>query len=101
MTVGIVAVDSINRKDIPKENETIEDDLEVDHIVPHIKEMVVYFRDKESCPFNRGNWMIDILTYNNQLHCIKLPKEMSEKEVMRYLEPLKTKLESYKLKGMH
>jgi len=101
MKMAIVETNGINRKDIPTEKETIDDDLEIDIMLSHIKEMIVYFRPAEKCPFNRGNWVIDIIMLNNQLFCIKLPKEMTEAELMRYLKPLTDKLDTRKRKGKH
>lgn len=94
-------VHGLNKRKIPKKGETIENDLNVDIVVPFIKEMCVYFRPKEVCPYNRGNWVIDLLMNDNMMLCLKLPKEMKEDDVMKWLKPLTNKLEAFKKSKMN
>ncbi len=98
---SLIEVNTLNRKEIPKPDETIEDDLEIDKLVSNIKEMNVYFRDKESCPYKRGNWVIDIILITNQLMCLKYPKEMKRAEFLRFIKPLTTALDNYKKSKMN
>jgi hypothetical protein len=92
----IQEIDAFNRHDIPKQGETIVDDIvNLEKTIPLVKCLDIYFRDKEACPFGRGNWIIDIIFSDSQALMFKLPKEMSEKQVMDYSKPLIEKLESY------
>ena len=87
----IQTVDSVKRKSIPDENETIADDLNLEMM----KELKIasancYYRPPDVCPFNRGNWIIDFMSIDSYvIHCIKLPKEMSEERFKNFIEPLK------------
>ncbi len=101
MKIALVKVEAFNRNEMPKEGETIEDDLHVDRMVPLIKEMMVYFRDKDKCPQKRGNWIIDFILADDELYCIKLPKQMTEKQVWDFIKPLTDKLEAYKKSKMN
>lgn len=86
-------VNCLNRRTIPSENETISDDVDIEKTIPLVKEMTIYFRDKESCPMNRGNWIVDLHMADNQLCAIKLPKEMQEKDVLKYMQPMIDRLD--------
>lgn len=99
--IHIVKVETMNRNQIPTADETIENDIDLDAIVPNITEVKAYFRSPEKCPYKRGNWIIDIILFGSQLNCMKLPKEMSKEEVLRWLEPLHVKLRAHNLKGKH
>lgn len=50
--------------------------------------LYVYLRDERDCPFARGNWMIDIVFDDGEIQCIKLPKEITEEQVNKWLQPL-------------
>lgn len=96
--IEIQEVNGVTRQSIPKENETIFTDFNQD-LFKKAVDITCYYRPKEECPFNRGNWMIDIVTSNEmsfRIMCIRLPKEMTEDQVMKYSKPLIDYLESEK-----
>lgn len=86
MSVKIEKIGGTHRKSIPGIHETIYDDFDIP--IDHIKSVMVYFRDKNRCPFNRGNWIIDIEYIDGSIFCIKLPKEMAEVHVINWAKPL-------------
>lgn len=81
-------VECSNRYEIPLEGETIADDFKIELMLPHIDTVNYYLRKQEECPFNRGNWIIDIRFIEGNLFCIKLPKEMTEENVIKFIKPL-------------
>ncbi len=87
-------VDVSVRNSIPKEDETILTDAHID--MDLIVRMDVYFRKPEDCPFNRGNWVIDIYSPYDQLFCLKLPKEMAKEQVLSYIKPITDELNKKK-----
>lgn len=86
----------LNRLSIPPEGKTIADEFDIDKMVPLISRVDVYLRDPATCPFGRGNWMIDIRFSAGNLFSIKLPKEMKEDQVDKFIEPLVNLLEESK-----
>lgn len=88
MKLKIQQVDCQVREDIPPENETIEEDFHLDILVSMIAEINWYFRLPEECPFNRGNWILDITLLDGTLKCFKFRKEMSEERFREFLKPL-------------
>lgn len=88
MDIKIEEVQGYNKISIPDEDETIGDFLNLEELAPVIKEVMIYERPKEACPFARGNWVIDTRLKNGQLTSIKLPLKMKEEQVMRYVKPL-------------
>src|ERR1700678_2908926 len=88
MKPTVEKVNCLNRNTVPPEGETIADDFEIEKMAPLIHDMTIYLRKKEDCPFNRGNWMIDIRLINGALWSLKLPKEMKKAEVMNHVQPL-------------
>jgi hypothetical protein len=100
-TLEVKSVECINRNSIPPENETIADDCQIEKLISNLKSIDVYFRDKEVCPFNRGNWIIDMLFDNGLLFSLKLPKEMDETHVMKWIKPLYDGLDEYKKSKMN
>ena len=97
-------IDCKVREAIPNENETILSDYPIDKVIPSIKEFSVYFREKKACPFNRGNWIIDIVINTSEgekFYCIKLPSEMTEDSVKKYVEPLTILLQDYQKQKLH
>lgn len=78
-------VDCFVRNSIPSESDNIN---EFDFNPKNIVYMDVYFRKPEDCPFARGNWLVDVYMTDETMVCIKLPKEMSEKQVLSYVKPL-------------
>ena len=84
----IEEVECSNRKEIPLENETIADDFEIEKMAPFIKQVSVYLRDSFECPFGRGNWMIDMRFLDGRLFSIKLPKQMKEDDIKKFVQPL-------------
>jgi hypothetical protein len=87
-------VDCYVSHSIPTDKENILTDF--DFNIPNIHSVGVYFREPEACPFARGNWLIDIHFIDDTISCIKLPKEMSEEQVMSYIKPLINILEDRK-----
>jgi hypothetical protein len=88
MEITYQEVQGFNRKDIPDENETVGDFLNLDELAPLVHTVAIYERPKEACPLARGNWVIDIKLKYGQLICIKLPLTMTDEQVLRYADPL-------------
>ncbi len=89
------SVETINRDSAPLFNETIEDDIHIDKLLKVFSSFKFYLRDKESCPFNRGNWVIDFFIPGMPLFAsfsIKLPSSMKEEEIIRWIKPLKERM---------
>lgn len=90
-------VEGTHRTTIPTSNETIADDMHIDEVAKAFSAIRIYFRDKESCPFNRGNWVIDFFSGLNRIipsFCMKLPAEMKEEDVHRWAKPLGDKFKN-------
>jgi hypothetical protein len=90
-------VDTVNRSEIPLSNETIEDDIDLDVLLKTFSGFQVYVRDKESCPYNQGNWIIDFFTLDNPDFpgfSFKLPACMKQEEVMKWIKPLEEKIKN-------
>jgi hypothetical protein len=98
-------VHGLNLKEIPKQGETIKYDMNIEYIVPRIKDLKIYYIPKEVCPYNRGNWILDFEIREDDgnigLMCIKLPKEMKEEEVLEWTKPLLDALEKFKKEKMN
>lgn len=95
----LMEVKTNNRLSIPEPNETILTDMKIN--AEAIYDMKVYFREPEDCPYNRGNWIIDIFFSETDLLCLKLPKEMSKEAVLAYIKPLTDELEmGYEFKNV-
>jgi hypothetical protein len=89
------SVHTMNRPSAPPPNETIEDDMNLDELLKVFCSFKVYFRDKESCPFNRGNWIIDFFMPNSPIlpgFSLKLPASMKKEEITKWLKPLTEKI---------
>lgn len=87
-------VESVVRGEIPLSDETIEDDIDIEGIIKVCQKVSVYFRDQQSCPFNRGNWLIDFFrSYEDVMPCFsfKLPKEMTREQIDKWVKPLMDK----------
>ncbi len=54
----------------------------------HLSQVKVYKRPKEECPFNRGNWVCDIIFDDGKIIVIKLPLKMTQEQVDVFCEPL-------------
>lgn len=76
------------KKEIPSKDETIEDSIHIDLLVPHIVNINVYFRKKDQCPLGRDNWIIDINLISDYLLCFKLPAAMKEEDVFSFFKPM-------------
>lgn len=87
MIVG-QSVECIVRDEIPFENETIEDDIDIKSLCKFISGFNVYRRDEMNYPVLRGNWIIDFLDKNDIFLCLKLPVEMTESQVQSWIKPL-------------
>lgn len=85
-------VEGLSMNEMPKPNDTIADDFDVPELKKVVKKIVVWFRDKNACPFGRGNWIVDIHTNEERLLpalSLKLPKQMTREQVINWLSPLK------------
>jgi hypothetical protein len=93
-------VRTVNKLSLPSETETISDDLHLEEILKVVVEITIYYRNKESCPYHRGNWVIDLFSEQDKripIFCIKLPTTMKEGEVNRYVKPL---IDAIKKRGL-
>lgn len=90
MEIKIEEVHGMVRRAIPEEGEDITEILnfDIDIAADLIESVNIRYRDKKACPFDRGNWLIDIKHNSGRIFCVKLPKEMTEAAVMRYAQPL-------------
>ncbi len=89
--------DCINRLGIPEKGITVIEDLKISNdrlnlLKEQLTNIEIYKREKEDCPFNRGNWICDQYygdnIYGDNIFCIKLPIEMEEEDVMKFFKPL-------------
>lgn len=87
MEIAIQKVDGIVIHDVPTDK--IDTWVNFD-VLPfrHIQSIQVYSRSKEECPFNRGNWVVDIIFDDGRIMALKLPLKMSKKQVHIFCEPL-------------
>lgn len=77
------------RKFKPELGVTISDDFDLDRIVKVLKGFSYYRREREDCPFARGNWIIDLYENDTDIFLsLKLPLEMTEDEIIQYIQPL-------------
>ncbi len=88
ISIKEVEVPGFTRSEIPEGNETIANDFNLDELLIISKEISYYYRAPEDCPFNRGNWILDIEFKNGQLMCFKYPKEMTEEQFVAFIKPL-------------
>lgn len=87
-------VDLIVKNEIFIKDEIIEDVISIDYLMLLFIRMIkVYYRSKEDCLFNRGNWIIDFFNMKDYFFdlCIKLLVEMSYEDILRYLKLFKDK----------
>lgn len=87
-------VNGVSREDIPNSDEDILTDFNFP--LEAIAGIDIYFRRPEDCPNGRGNWVIDVHFIDKPLFYIKLPKEMTEEQVARFVKPLFDKLKARK-----
>ncbi len=85
-------VHGYNHAEMPEENETIADSLDIEVLLPIIHSVSYYLRSPQDCPLARGNWILDIEAKDGQLYCFKYPKEMSEGRFVEFLQPLLSRL---------
>ena len=89
MPITMMHVDCLDRSKAPSPDETIDDDLHLNELCKAgVYRYDVYLRDKESCPWGRGSWMIDLWRDEDIVMSVKLPIEMNQEEVDRYCAPL-------------
>lgn len=74
--------------EIPDENISIEEILNIKEIVPIISFIHTYFIPPNICPFGIGNRVIEIILENRELIYIRLPKEMEYSHLEKYIHPL-------------
>lgn len=78
---------------IPEKDETIFTDFpELEANANFIDDVKYYYRAVDDCPFARGNWIIDIELFGN-IFALKLPLSMHANDVIRYIKPLRKKLD--------
>jgi hypothetical protein len=98
--IQVQQVSGTVRQTIPTKNQQIDELIDIKNFpFNYLKQLEIYRRSKEDCPFNRGNWVIDITFKNGQINFVKLPLEMAEEAVNHYCEPLINKLEEWKSKN--
>lgn len=90
--IEIKKIDSMVRSEVPEDGADVFSDFflshdEIDRIKKNLTALKIYKREKEECPFNRGNWVCDQF-YGENIFCIKLPIGMKEKDVLKYFKPL-------------
>lgn len=88
MGIDILEVSGLVRTEVPGDGETIATDFDINQMAPDIKEVCMYYRSKEDCPFGRGNLILDITHQDGGIFCIKFPFEMTEQHLMDYIKPL-------------
>ena len=93
MNIAFQEVNCRVRHEIPSENETIADDFDIDLMCEILSGINVYRREKEHCPYARGNWMIDFIVDGRASLCLKLPLEMTEQQIDTWIKPLTDRLE--------
>lgn len=92
MQFSVKKVYGFNHPNPPVENETIEDSLDIDKLIPIIGSTSYYLRKPQDCPVGRGNWVLDIEDKDGQIYCFKYPKEMSEQRFVEFIQPLLSRL---------
>lgn len=87
-------VNCLNMKEVPGKDEDISTTIDLDFLCQTFKSYKVYFRNKATCPFNRGNWIIDFFIENEiiPVFCLKIPVSMTQEHVNKFLKPLKDKM---------
>lgn len=98
-----VQIVGFNRDKMPKKGITILEITDIKKFMKYVFYVAIYFRDKDSCPFRRGNWIIDLYIKNEYFpsFCIKLPKEMTNDQIIAYAKPLVDNLEKRKRNSMN
>lgn len=93
-TMQIKGVDCLVRNTPLDKDENI-----LDLLLLHDIEVIaieIHLRNKVDCPFNRGNWIIDLTFKDGSMVCLKLNKDISENDVMNYCKPLIDKIQRTK-----
>lgn len=96
MKISAQVVDCFNYVDDLEENETIENHVELDLLIPYILSFNFYLRSPFDCPFARGNWVIDFYFYDGSLVSFKFPKDITEVRFKEFMQPLIDKIEVLK-----
>lgn len=96
MKIFAELVEGLSRSSIPEKGTTVLDDMDIN--VPFIAFVDIYRRNKEDCPFNRGNWICDITFKDGELVCLKLPLEMPETDLLIYFKPIISHLKSHDMR---
>lgn len=86
---------------IPEENETIADDINISELLKHMEDVCIYLRPKEDCPFNRGNYIVDVTLDDGEVISLRYPIEMKEDHFKRYIAPLVDALDKLKRDKMN
>lgn len=97
----IEKVNGTNRKNIPEDGADISEVVNIEYLIEFLESINIWYRGKESCPFARGNWLIDLTNKFGETYCIKLPKEMTEQAVMKYAQPLLDRFKEKKSEHEH
>ena len=88
MEIEIKKVNSFTRLNMPDPNDTIETDFNLKLMAPHICSIDVYIGKEAPDKFEK--WFIDIGLNDDSIMCLKLPKEMTEKQIRAFVQPLLT-----------
>lgn len=88
MTIQIQEVDCRVYKKELKDGETIDEILKLEQIKAYTEKIQIYFRGETQCPFDRGNWIIDLYFKNGQMICLKFSPDIPENRFKEFVKPL-------------
>ncbi len=91
MTILVQEVNSKVRLEEPAPNDTISDEIDIDLLIRLSRKIIYYFRSKQECPMNRGNWIIDAYLKNGTIECLKYPPTMTKERFEEFIKPLRDK----------
>lgn len=77
---------------VQKEIGTIAESLNLDLLIPEIRSISYCFSKPKDYPSVRGNWILEIRTKNNKIHCLTFQKEINEEQFVKYIKPLLIRL---------
>ena len=90
MDTEIKKVKIFTRIDKPSDDDTIETDFKLDLMAPDIIGIDVYFYEPDVIENFKAQWVIDIVLNDDSIFRVRLPKEMTEKQVRAFIQPLFT-----------
>jgi len=71
------------------DEETIADQLRMSELEKDMRGFSYYLRAPEDCPYNRGNWIVDIEFNDGAAVFLKYPREMTKERFEKFIKPLK------------